>query len=313
MAVMVGPCTRPNQPRVYHLRVASLREKPWFRTLSLVIGVALTAAAVVFALSDNDTSELWRAEPWRIVALLGAAALHLFITGVLFWAVTLSFDATPRVTVGRMSALIAASSLLNYLPLYAGVIGRAAYLKALHKLPLRQSFLIQLAVLVLSVLVPGVAVLIIWLLPKSLWPWAGLIAIAIATAVTGPIAGALLARRIVAPWSWAPLRVVETLLAATRLWLAFGIASTDTTYGHCVLLAAVSMFITVALPLPNGLGAREWVLAAIEGGPIGVKASLIDRVAEAIVFSVAGAWSIHVLRRDLQSAPADLPGTSDTP
>lgn len=268
--------------------------------MSLAVGVALTAAAVVFAFRGGDTSALWRAEPWRVAALLGAAAMHLFITGVLFWAVTLSFDASPRVSVGRMSALIAASSLLNYLPLYAGLIGRAAYLKSLHKLPLRQSVLIQFAVLVLSVLVPGVAVLILWLLPKSLWPWAGLVATAIATAITGPIAGALLARRIVAPWTWAPLRVVETLLAATRLWIAFGIAGIDATFGHAVLLAAVGMFITVALPLPNGLGAREWVLALIEGGPIGATVSLIDRAAEAIVFTIAGAWSVHVLRRDLQ-------------
>ena len=266
--------------------------------LALLAGVALLIGAIVVAARDVDWSQLQNAEPWQIAALVAGVMLNLFLTGLLWWAVTLSFDAKPRVPISRMLALVAASGLLNYLPLRPGLFGRAAYLKAKHNLPLRQSVLALFVILGLSALVLGAAAAIAQFVPL---PWYRQVSIAAALVMTllAPIAaGRLLRRRIVAGWLWVPLRILDVLVTAIRLWAAFAVVGHDLNFDHAVLAAAGGSFISLLGLTPNGIGMREWTIAgltAASAGSIGFAAAVVDRAVEAIVVLALGLWSLAKL------------------
>lgn len=291
--------------------MARWRDRPAAKAGMLVLGVALLGVALWYALGRDwqaSLAPLARANPWLVVALAGAVVAQLVLTGLLFWAVTLSFDARPAVSAGRMIQIISASSLLNYLPLEAGLIGRAAYLKWRHALPLRQSVLILLVVIALSTVVPGVAVAIALMSPAGLAPTLGVAALLALCALTPPVGRMLLQRPIRMGLAWAPLRAAELLVGALRLWLAFVIVGQPTGYTQVLIAAAAGFFISLLSPTPNGLGLREWAIAGLstlmspQAGPAAALASLVDRAIEAGVFVVAGLWSVHRLRREGERA-----------
>ncbi len=117
-----------------------LPNHPLLRVAGLLVGVGLTGAAAWFALGHDwhrALTPLLNANPMWVIALATAVVGQLLLTGLLFWVVTLSFDAQPPVGPVRMIQVIAASSLLSYLPLEAGFLGRTAYLKLRHGLPVR--------------------------------------------------------------------------------------------------------------------------------------------------------------------------------
>lgn len=277
----------------------------------LAVGVALVGAAVWFALGRDwqaSLAPLRQAQPWMPAALAAAVAAQLLLTGVLFWAVTLSFDATPRVGVLRMSQVIAASSLLNYLPLEAGLIGRAAYLKWRHALPVRQSVLILLVVIALSTIVPGAAVALALAVPEPWRPVVGAAMLLLMSVATAPAASLLLRRPIRMGWLWVPLRAAELLAGTLRLWLAFQIVGHPMAFHQVLIAASAGFFISLLSPTPNGLGLREWAIAGLSAllaptsGPAAALASLVDRAIEALVFTPAGLWSMHALRREAAEA-----------
>src|SRR5436853_13065 len=108
------------------------------RRIGIVLGLLLIAVAIAVALRGVDWSALRHASPWQLAALLVLMLLNIALTAALNWLVTRSFDARPPVSLSRMTLLIGASGLLNYL-WNAGTLSRAAYLRARHGLPLRQS------------------------------------------------------------------------------------------------------------------------------------------------------------------------------
>ncbi len=266
--------------------------------LALILGVVLLIGAIVMAARHVDWSQLEHAEAWQIAALVLGVLANLFFTGLLWWAVTLSFDAKPRVPMLRMLALVAASGLLNYLPLRPGLFGRAAYLKARHNLPLRQSVLALFVVLGLSALVLGAAAAIAQFVPLK-WYRHVSIAAAVILMVLAPIAaGRLLRRRIVAGWLWVPLRILDVLVTAIRLWAAFAVVGHDLDFDHAVLAAAGGSFISLLGLTPNGIGMREWTIAgltAASAGSVGFAAAVVDRAVEAMVVLVVGLWSLAKL------------------
>ena len=103
------------------------------------VGLILVAAAITVALRQVDWSLISKAGIWQLAALASAAAGNLLLSGLLFWTITRSFNAQPPVSFGKMLKLMCAAALVNYLPLRPGLVGRAAYLKLHHRLPLRKS------------------------------------------------------------------------------------------------------------------------------------------------------------------------------
>lgn len=279
------------------------KRPPWARFVGLVLGVALLSAAAFFAWRHVDVSLLKHAEPWQVTAILAAVVANILATSALFWVATKSFDADPPVTWREMRSLVAASGLLNYLGLQAGSIGRAAYLRARHGLPVMQSVVIQLIIVSVSVVVPGVVVVALVAVKRPHGYGAALAGVVVCAAVTRPIARALLRRRVVAAWSWAPLKAVDLALTAARVWVSFQIVGRDLSPAAALALAAGVAVVNLLSFTPNGLGLREWAVAAMASvidpslWAVGVLATLVDRALEAIVLAVAGVASVVVLRR----------------
>jgi len=292
--------------------MSETRPIPWRRILTLTIGVALTVAALVVAARHIDFARLASANP----AWLGALALgvvgNIFATSAVFWVITRSFDATPPVGFGKMTQLIGASALLNYLPLMlpAGQVGRAAYLKVKNQLPLHQSFLIVMIVLGVSALVMVVAGASAALDPATIglgtpMRWAfGAAGIALIALASGPVSRMTLRRKTWMAWTWAPLRAVDLLVISIRLYIAFQIVGQPVTFAHVVVAASAGMFVSLLPLTPNGLGLREWVVGALTEamapttGGMGLAASVVDRGVEAVVLTVAGAWAMWKLKRE---------------
>ncbi|MEX0655040.1 MAG: lysylphosphatidylglycerol synthase domain-containing protein, partial [Phycisphaeraceae bacterium] len=274
------------------------------RTFGLLLGMALLAAAVVYALWGVDWTVLAAAEPSGFVLLAAAVLANLVLTGLLFWAITLSFDASPPVGPGRMVGLVCVSSLLNYLPLpRAGLVGRSAYLKWRHGLPLRQSVVIMAVVLALAVAVFGVTAAMLLAFDDT----AGWIAMAAAllalTLATGPVARRLLRRPVRWGWLWAPLRTLDLLATAARLWLAFALLGQPIDFEQAVLIGAASLLVKLAGLTPNGLGLSEWLVAALTPvlAPVetatAAAAAVLDRAAEVLVVLVAGGVGLVMVQK----------------
>src|SRR5690606_24408103 len=152
------------------------------------------------------------ASPAMLAVLLAAVVANLVLVGLLFWLVTRPFDARPAVPVATMLALIAASGLLNNLPLRPGLVGRSLYLKRYHALPHRQSVLVLLMVMALGGLVLGGVGLVIVLTPVAHHVKAILLAIAALlalTPITGPAMRLVARRPLGGAWLWIPVRIVD--------------------------------------------------------------------------------------------------------
>lgn len=276
------------------------------RAAGWALAVALLAAAVAAAWREVDPTVLLRAEPWPLAVLLAAVAVNLWLTAMLFWVVTRSFDARPTVGIGRMTALIAASHLLNYLPLVrAGLVGRAAYLKARHALPLRQSVVILGVILALAVVVFAAAAAVLLAMSRTPAParWAALLGLwLVLAALTGAVSRRLLRRPVRWPWAWVPLRAADLFVAALRMWVAFAVMDVPVAYTEAVIIAAGGLLVRLVGLTPNGLGLSEWVVAALAAAltPVataaGAAAALLDRAAEVLVTGVAGLAGLWWLR-----------------
>lgn len=268
-----------------------------------VIGLALLVLAMVYAIQGVQWSVFREADLLYLVLLALAVLGNLAITSLLFWQITLSFDARPTVPLWTMTKLIAASGLLNYVPVVRpGLWARAAYLKARHGLPLRQSIMILVVTLVLAAVLLGTATAVLLLfrpLAQGIIAAVGIVALSV---VTGPIARRALGREVRVAWAWLPLRVVDWAVTAARLWLAFTIIGESVGYREALLASAASMVVRLVGLTPNGMGLSEWAVAAVTAAasPVsaaaGAAAALVDRAVEVAVAIATGALAAWGLR-----------------
>lgn len=277
-----------------------------FRVMALVAGLILVIAAVIVAVRQVDFTVLRQAPPWTVPLLAAAVLANLGITAAIFWVITRSFDADPPVEGRTMLKLITASSLLNYLPLRPGLLGRTVYLKTHHGLPVHQSLLVLLVTLVIGAIVLGVTGAAVLLAPP---PWrttvmAGVLCLLLALSpLAGPLARRLLRRPVVMAWLWVPLRVLDMVAAGGRLWLGFAMVGQPLDFEQALAIAAVGSLIDMLGLTPNGLGLREWAVAglyALQGhaGAMGLAASLVERGVSAVVIAIAGVIALARLRRN---------------
>ena len=282
-------------------------KKKWGRAVGLALGVGLLAGMLTLSLVSSaghaDWARLTHAAWWQVALLLAGVTAQLVLSGLLFWVVTLSFDARPRVALGEMIAVITLSAAMNYLPM-TGAVGRAAYMNLRHALPIRQSVLIQLIVIALSMIVSVVAVAIMTLGrdPRVVGVAAVVLFGVLAMAVS-MVASWIFKRPIVGAWAWVLIRLGELLVSSVRLWAAFAIMGYDVSAAQVIACSAAGFFVSLTGLTPNGLGVREWAVAAVahvmtpELGAAAAAAPLIDRAAEVVVFAIGGAISARWLGR----------------
>lgn len=278
--------------------------RPHAKVLAWAVGLVLTALAVWLAARQIDLSALRQAEP-RYLAAIGAAVLaNLVLSACLIWLITLSFDLSRRVPLALMIQLIAASHLLNYLPLRAGLLGRAAYLKYHHGLSWGGSLRIMVVVATLTGITLG-AMIALTVAGTGLTGTQRLI-VALMAMVLASIAMPWLGRFLLGTpaafaWTWLAVRVADLAVTGLRLWAAFAIIDMPISPGEAILLAAVRSAVGLIGVTPNGLGISEWAIAAVTAllspGMVaaGAAAAVIDRVVELLVTLVTGLASMAAL------------------
>lgn len=282
-----------------------VRAKGLRRAIGWVLGLGLLALAVWYARDGIDLAVLGEASPWLFGALAGLVVVNLLSTTGLFWSVTRAFATRPPVGFGTMSALIAVSGVLNFIPLVrAGLWGRAAYLKKFHGLAVRDSVVILGVVLGLAVAVLGTVALVLVVLPSDLRWWACGAALAV-HAVIGPrVWGKALRRNVPGAWSWVAWRTLDLAAAAGRLVLAFEVVGYRLTLADAVLVASANLIVKLVGLTPNGLGLSEWVVAALSAAMMPIEAAtaaaaaLVDRTVEVLVVLIAGAAGAIWLKRE---------------
>ncbi len=304
--------------------------------LMFALAVVLLVTCIALAVHGVD-KEAWgrlrHANPRDVTCMMSLVLFSILLNGWMFKTVAIPFeDPQRRVSLINMTALIGSTCLLNYLPMWAGMIGRSAYLKRYHGVRYRSSMLMMLMVAAVTASVYTV------LIAATLWRqrfdtlwWIAVIGSLVAIAVAGMPMMAAVSRRFpgvpdsTSDWfsnatAAARLmailvfmaRAVDVGLTAGRLWLASRVFGTPIDFTAAVVMAASGMFITLVTPLPNGLGVREllyfWMAQAgvggamLKTGALGTALGLIDRGAEAVVFVTAGLTSMAWLHRKRKSS-----------
>lgn len=275
--------------------------KAVFRAAGYALGVLLALAAAWVALSKIDLQSLPPIRPHMLALMAVGVVASLTLTAALFWAITRTFDASPPVTLARMAVLIIASGLLNYLPLRPGMIGRGAYLKARHALPLTQYALSLFIVLVVSLVVALATVASLTAFPEH-GGYMLIVLFVLVAMLTPPIVKATLRPNAWHAWSWVPLKALDLMATTARLWLAFAVIGSPITWREAALVASAAMLAGLAAITPNALGLREWAVALVTvwmlpvSGPVGALATLADRAVEAVVFTLLGLPCVIALR-----------------
>ena len=282
------------------------------RRAATILGLLLLAAAVAFVAGAGDRLAGARAalaspDPLAITAMLAAVAVNLLLTGAFF---RLLYARHARIGMLEMQAVMAAASLLNYLPLRPGLAGRVAYHRAVHGVPVRSSVLVLVQALVLSGGLAAAVAAAAWDSAAGHLPLeAGLGVLVVGAAAMLVLRRAAEARRprlaaAIGPWPVAALlRLGELACVALRTWAAFTLVGQPITPAVATALAAAAVFITMVPLSSNGLGLREWATGllapALAGVPMepAIAADLLARAAELLVVGAAGGVSLAWLGR----------------
>jgi hypothetical protein len=275
-----------------------------YRRIGTVIGAALLVAAIVGVVRNEaigaSLQAAWHSPHWDALALLVGAVLATQVLTSATFALLMRRHA--RIGFGEMNALVAASTLANYVPMQAGSIGRLAYHRTVHGVPVRATL---------------VAIL------------QAMAATAVATCAVG--AAALLGTAANAPW-WAPalvsvvwlplaiepawrtfalvmvVRTLEVLAWAVHAWAAFRLSGWDIAPQTAIGAALVASAANLVPFIGNGLGIREWAVALaapVLGGyerDAGLAAELTGRAVDVAVAVPLGLASFAWLVRRLRAA-----------
>lgn len=271
----------------------------------------------------SGLEQLLNASFEQLATMAGFVLASIAINGYVFWAILKPFENKKPVGLVRMTQLIAATSLLNYLPMRAGLVGRAAYLKKYHDVGYRVSVLMLFTAAGFTVLTFSYVFLATTLIGKmNFWWWAIVLGLLLSNVVAGPVVMRMVVprfpgiaqvdmswfakldlRKYLHAFVWLNARLVDVLCNAGRLYIASMIMDMDVSYIEMLTLAAGGMLATLATPLPNGLGVRD-IIYTVGGG--NAMLGLVDRAIEAVVFIMMGLISILFIhqeakRLDMQS------------
>jgi uncharacterized membrane protein YbhN (UPF0104 family) len=288
----------------------------WARRLGGLIGLALLVTAIVVVGRHRDVlgdawSSLRNASPLVLVVLAVAIAANLALTAMML---RLLLSRYGRVGMLEMQAVIAATALINYLPLRPGLVGRLTYHKVVNKIPVRHALLTSFQALGLTGIVAaylGLVLLIAHGDQTALWVFSS------APVPVLAIAGAWRTARI---WAWAALcRYLDVVTWAVRYYAVFLLLGSPIEPHVAFALACVSIIATMVPFVSNGLGLREWAIGL--AAPLltqwtmelSLTAELVNRAAELVVTVALGVVGMTVISKAAKSATTSRAARSPDP
>ena len=274
---------------------------------------------------ESGFKHLFQASASQISMMLGCVVFSIVINGYVFYALLKPFPNGRPVSFFSMVKLIAATSLLNYMPMRAGMVGRAAYLKEYHQVGYRLSLLMLFIAAGFTVLTFLIMLLLnAWRTQLDAVWFISLTIILLCIARFMPAVMCQIIKRFpgfkdialdwfsnlsfaktshIFVWLWA--RAFDVLAYALRLYIVVQVLGKETSFVVILTYAISGMFTTLATPLPNGLGLKELVFGLLASAGLGgetmaslesgIMLGLVDRAVEAIVFIVTGLLSIAIL------------------
>jgi uncharacterized membrane protein YbhN (UPF0104 family) len=275
----------------------------------LVVG-ALAAIARNQAIVDSLSRAL--ASPrWDALAVLAATVVaQQVLTSTTFWMLMRRHG---PVGWGEMNALIASSTLANYIPLQAGSIGRLAYHKVVHGIPVKTSLVVILVAMgLVAVSLVALVVVGLWVSRAGAsWWWVAVTPLAWVPLLAGP------ATRVVG--ACLVLRTVELLVIAVQSWAAFRLSGWEIEPMTAVGVAVVAAVANLTPFIGNGLGVREWAVglaAPLLGGyetDAGLAAQLTGRAVDAVMAIALGGPALAWIASRRIAPAADAPLHSARP
>ncbi|HRP63880.1 MAG TPA: hypothetical protein PK400_11340 [Phycisphaerales bacterium] len=280
------------------------RRRIRLRRIGLFISALLLGGAVVVLWREREVIEhaidaMRRPAPGPLAMLLLAMLGNIVLAGATFSLLLAKQGQPRRVGILEMQALMAATSLVNFLPLRPGALGRVAYHKTVNGIPVAESVRAIVIAAVLSAasacyLAAVAAICIRFNL--SIWPAIALPVIVLAFAPAfGPLRFIALAGLC---------RYGEVMLWAVRYHAAFAIIGTPISPEAAVGFACISTAATMVPLFSNGLGLREWAVGLVApllaGVPLelGLTAELVNRALEmAVMFTFGVAALVYLSRR----------------
>lgn len=297
-----------------------------FRAIAaFTLGLILLALALYVLIREGRTlrhglDALAAAPGWMLAAALLLPLLNLAAASGSFWMLTGRY---ARVRYGEMSALLAAAWLLNHLPLRPGMLGRIAYHKVVHGIPIRSSLAVLFQALGCAGAAMGMLLLAAVVSEAAGLGRAGAIALIAAPFALAVFAAAALRRRSGDLWRFpaaAAFRYLDVCIWCIRYALVFALVERPLTPPAA---AAIALSGQAAMLSPVQLGLREWLVgfaAAMVPGAGGESAALpssveelapglmvdvINRAAELSVAIPVGAVATAVMYRRFRRARAD--------
>ncbi|MBL0926853.1 MAG: hypothetical protein IBJ11_04270 [Phycisphaerales bacterium] len=281
------------------------RAKRRQRLIGTALGLALLGLAAWAVLRAAGSpaaaiAPLRDASPASVALLVGLIAVGPLLTGATFWVLTRRYGAVGFV---EMTALMAGSWLLNFLPLKPGLFGRLAYHKAVNGIAITDSAKALIWANVLSL--AGAALMAASALIAAMFVGGDHPLMLAAVAAPAP-ALALFAwhaarvRPAADPEVWrvlaaAALRYAELLVWAARFMVCFALIDRPIAPGAAAALAGVTAAVQFVPITGNGLGVREWAVGLLAPVlPVGLAAQ-------------AGLTTAQGLTADLAHRAAEIP------
>jgi uncharacterized membrane protein YbhN (UPF0104 family) len=219
-------------------------------------------------------------------------------------------------------------SFSNYLPLSAGLLAKAFFLKRVHAVPYRRFAVGQMSLLLMVFGTNGAVGLaaLALAMPSQLVGVVGL-GFALMLASAGLLFLPPRARswpglhRL--PWephallgarrSWPGVALCQTgilLLGAATLYLCFGLGTSHVSFATCLLFTAAAVLTRLATFTPGAIGVREFFIGALAlltgfEARDAIIASTLARVAEIAVVVVLGGAFTHSLSGELTAGRGD--------
>jgi hypothetical protein len=290
-------------------------QRKLLRRIGTVASVLLVAGAVV-AIARNQAildslSRAFASPRWDALAVLAATVLaQQVLTATVFWMLMRRHG---PVGWGEMNALIASSTLANYVPLQAGSIGRLAYHKVVHGIPVKTSLVVILVAMgLVAVSLVALVVVGLWVSRAGAsWWWVAVTPLAWVPLLAGP------ATRVVG--ACLVLRTVELLVIAVQSWAAFRLSGWEIEPMTAVGVAVVAAVANLTPFIGNGLGVREWAVglaAPLLGGyetDAGLAAQLTGRAVDAVMAIALGGPALAWIASRRIAPAADAPLHSARP